>query len=59
MPEKLITEIVKSGEAPAIGTIRRLEYRIDTYKQMVPWPALIQSLERDLEILRARMKAKR
>jgi hypothetical protein len=58
MPEKMITDIVKSGEVPPKAAIHKLEYRIDTYKHMVPWPALIQSLERHLEILKARVKAK-
>jgi hypothetical protein len=59
MSEKMITDIVKSGAVPPRLAVARLEYRIDIYKQMVPWPALIQSLERDLEILRARIKGKR
>ena len=52
---ELFLSAVKSERKPPIRrTIKMLEERIAVYKAMVKWPALIESLERDLEALKAR-----
>ena len=47
-------EKVNARSMPSRLLISNMEYRIENYRRYVPWPALIESLERDLAVLKAR-----
>lgn len=53
-----VTVTIKSGKRPSKQMIDKLAYRIENYKQFIPWPALIESLERDLATLKERRAKK-
>lgn len=56
---RLTTAELRARHTDASGkaaTVTRLRDRIDLYERVLPWPALIQSLRRDLAMAEAMLR---